>query len=58
VLEKEIAELEKNMAMIQFKCWYYDQAIKDDSEENILKMIPDHLPKEIQILYNRSHDIN
>lgn len=58
ILEKEIQELKTNLAMIQFKCWYYDQAIKDGNEDKILKMIPDHLPEEIQILYNRVHDIS
>lgn len=58
VLEKEIQELEKNMAMIQFKCWYYDQAIKDGNEDNVMKMLPDQLPDEIQRLYNRAHNLD
>lgn len=58
VLEEELHELEKNMAMIQFKCWYYDQAIKDGNEEHIKSMMPDHLPKEIQAIYNRSHNVD
>ena len=56
-LEKQRAELEKNMAMIQFKCWYYDQAIADGNEDHITEMLPDHLPEEIQKLYNRAHDL-
>lgn len=57
VLEKELQELQKNMAMIKFKCWYYEQAIKDGNEENIIKMLPNQLPNDIQILYNLSHDL-
>lgn len=58
VLEKELKELQKNMAMIKFKCWYYEQALKDGNEENIKKMLPDKLPDDIQILYNLSHDLD
>ena len=57
ILEKKKEELEKNMAMIQYKCWYYDQAIKDGSEENISKIIPNSLPPEIQLLYDQAHNI-
>lgn len=56
-LEQEIKELEKNMSMIKFKCWYYEQAVRDGSEDNILKMLPDHLPDEIQKYYDHGHNI-
>lgn len=54
-LEKQLEELEKNMAMIQFKCWYYEQAIQDGNEDRLHRMIPDHLPEEIQSLYQLAH---
>lgn len=54
-LEDKLRDLEKNMAMIEFKCWYYDQAIKDGSEDNIQSMLPDKLPKDIQKLYDLAH---
>ena len=43
------------MAMIQFKCWYYDQAIADGNEEHLKEMIPDNLPSEIKKLYELAH---
>lgn len=43
------------MAMIKFKCWYYEQAIKDGNEDRLLQIIPDNLPKEIKELYNKAH---
>lgn len=55
-LEKEMHELEKNMAMLKFKCWYYEEAIKDGNEIRIQAMIPDKLPPEIQKLYNLAHE--
>ena len=43
------------MAMIQFKCWYYEQAMKDGNEDKINQMLPDHLPADIQKLYDLAH---
>lgn len=54
VLE-EIDRLERTLSMIRFKQWYYRQAIADGSEEQVLAMIPDHLPEEIQKDYDDSH---
>ncbi len=54
-LEEQLRELEKNMAMIQFKCWYYDQAIADGNEEHLKEMIPDNLPSDIKKLYELAH---
>lgn len=54
-LEEQIKELEKNIAMIKFKCWYYEQAIADGNEDNLNSMIPDNLPKDIQELYDLAH---
>ncbi|HAQ63855.1 MAG TPA: MerR family transcriptional regulator [Ruminococcaceae bacterium] len=52
-VEKEIEELNRTLCLLEFKCWYYETAIKDGSEENIQKMLPDKLPEDIQKLYNK-----
>ena len=52
VVEKEIQQLEKTLAMLKYKCWYYETAMQNGSEEQISAMLPDHLPDEIQRLYD------
>ena len=42
--------------MIDFKCWYYEQAIKDGNEDRLNQMIPDNLPDEIKDVYARAHE--
>ena len=42
-LEKQMSDLQKNMAMIQFKCWYYEQALADGNEDRLNAIIPDRL---------------
>ena len=34
-VEAEIAHMNKILDMLRFKCWYYEQAIQDGSEERI-----------------------
>ena len=54
-VKEEIKQLEKTLAMLEFKCWYYDTAIADGNEDRINSMLPDNLPKDIQKLYNKAH---
>ena len=54
-VKEEIKRLEKTLAMLEFKCWYYDPAIADGNEDKINAMLPDNLPKDIQKLYNKAH---
>lgn len=46
-VEAEMEALQKTLDMLKFKCWYYDTAIRDGSEEQIQAMMPDHLPPDI-----------
>ena len=55
-VEIEIKKLEKTLDMIRFKCWYYETAIQDGNEDRLNEMIPDHLPKKIQVLYDNAHE--
>lgn len=53
-VEQEMARLEKTLAMIDFKCWYYSQAVATGGEA-FTDAIPDGLPEEIRKLYDISH---
>ena len=54
-VEAEMAELQKTLDLLRYKCWYYDTAIADGNEDRIKAMLPDHLPPEIQKLYDNGH---
>lgn len=56
IVEEEIRKMEKVLDMLRFKCWYYEQAIRDGNEDRLNEMLPDHLPKEIQALYDHAHE--
>ncbi len=54
-VKKEISQLQKTLDMLKFKCWYYETAIADGNEDRINEMLPDHLPPDIQKLYDNTH---
>lgn len=55
-VEKEINELNKTLDMLNFKCWYYSEVIKDGNEDRVKSMIPDELPNSIKSAYMNSHN--
>ena len=54
-VEKEINQLQRTLDMLKFKCWYYETAIADGSEDRIHEMLPNNLPPDIQKLYDNTH---
>ena len=54
-VEEEMLRLQRTLDMLKFKCWYYETAIRDGSEDRLNEMLPDHLPPEIQKLYDGAH---
>ena len=54
-MEEEITRMNCTLDMLKFKCWYYEQAIKDGSEDRLKALIPDHLPEGIRKAYENAH---
>ena len=54
-IEQEIKELEKALNMIKYKCWYYDEALKDGTEKRVKTITPSQMPTEIKSYYNEAH---
>ena len=54
-MEDEIARMNRTLDMLKFKCWYYEQAIRDGNEEKLAAMIPNELPEDIRAIYDSSH---
>ena len=47
--------MQKTLDMLRFKSWYYEQVIKDGNEDHLNEMLPNHLPSDIQKLYDHAH---
>ena len=55
ILRAQMAELQETLDTLDYKCWYYETAMKDGNEDAINAMLPDKLPENIQKLYNEGH---
>ncbi len=51
---EEMQELQKTLDLLEYKCWYYETAMNDGTEDKIRRMLPDRLPENIQKLYDNS----
>ena len=45
-LLKQMEELQKTLDLLNFKCWYYETAIKDGTEKRVGSMTADEIPEE------------
>lgn len=57
-VEAEIERMKQVLDMLRFKCWYYEEAIKDGNEERLALMKPEDMPNEIRGAYERAHKEN
>ena len=55
-MEAELEQMKRTLDMLKFKCWYYEQAMRDGSEDRVHAMLPDHLPPDIQPIYDHAHE--
>lgn len=54
--EKEIQKMNAVLDMLNFKCWYYEQAISDGNEERLKKLKPQDMPEHIRKAFENSHE--
>ena len=54
-LEAELVHMNKALDMLKFKCWYYEQATRYGSEDQVRSMIPDGLPEDVRRAYENAH---
>ncbi|MCC8136928.1 MAG: MerR family transcriptional regulator [Clostridiales bacterium] len=62
LFEKQVASVESEMermknvlALLKYKCWYYEQAIQDGNEDRLKTMKPEDMPEEIRLAYESAH---
>lgn len=54
-VEAEIAHLEQVQAILDYKCWFYDQAIRDGNDERVRSLPAEKIPEEHRTGYNLIH---
>ncbi len=45
-VERQMKELQETLDLLKYKCWYYEMAIQDQSEERVRSLSAEELPEE------------
>lgn len=53
----QIEELKKALNLIEYKCWYYQEAVKRGTDKDMKNLDIDSLPIQIKNLYIKAHNI-
>ena len=53
---QEMEKLQKVLSMLNYECWYYDQAIEKNDEAYVQALSFNQLPPQIQQYYKHSHE--
>ena len=53
---QEMEKLQKFLSMLNYKCWYYDQAIEKNDEAYVQALSFNQFPPQIQQYYKHSHE--
>ena len=57
-VEAEIERMNRVLDMLRFKCWYYEQAIRDGNEDRLSRLQPEDMPEEIRRAYENAHSMD
>lgn len=57
-MEAEIERMNRVLDMLRFKCWYYEQAIRDGNENRLSRLQPEDMPEEIRRAYEHAHSMD
>lgn len=53
----QIEELKKALNLIEYKCWYYQEAVKRGTDKDMKNLDIDSLPIQIKNLYIKAHKV-
>ena len=57
-VEAEIERMNRVLDMLRFKCWYYEQAIRDGNEDRLSRLQPEEMPENIRQAYEHAHSMD
>ncbi|MCD8397624.1 MAG: MerR family transcriptional regulator [Lachnospiraceae bacterium] len=55
-VESEMERMKGVLALLKYKCWYYEQAIQDGNEKRLKAMKLEDMPKEVRLAYEKAHN--
>lgn len=56
-VERQMRELQETLDLLKYKCWYYEMAIQDQSEERVRSLSVEELPEEYKKIKNHIQSV-
>lgn len=56
-VERQMRELQETLDLLKYKCWYYEMAIQDQSEERVCSLSVEELPEEYKKIKNHIQSV-
>jgi len=50
-VKKQLEQVEQALKVIRFKCWYYDTALENGTEDAVINLPADEIPEELRNVY-------
>ena len=48
IVKKQLAEMQEALSILELKCWYYEQAVSEGTEERVKDLTVDDLPEKFR----------
>ena len=52
-VRRQIDDMQATLKLLEFKCWYYEQSIKDNTEARVRALSPEEVPEEYRDVRKR-----
>ncbi len=57
-IKQQIMEMQEALEMLEFKCWYYSQAVKDHTDEKVQALSIDEIPEQYRNIKQKMNNIH
>ena len=57
-VKKQIKDMQETLELLEFKCWYYEQAIQEKKEEKVRSLSLDEIPKQYRNIRKKMETIH
>ncbi len=56
-VKKQMEEMKETLDFLEFKCWYYEEAIEDGTENKVRSLSVDEIPEQYKITRQKTSSI-
>ena len=57
-IKQQIMEMQEALELLEFKCWYYSQAVKDHTDEKVQALSIDEIPEQYRNIKQKMNNIH